>query len=44
MIGMALVNNKEVAEFVAGTPRITPMGRYASSTMDEKETIAKENV
>ena len=42
---MALVNNKEVADFVAGTPRITPMGRYASSTMEgDKEANMRENV
>ena len=44
LIGLALVNNKDVADFVAGTPRLTPMSRYNSTTMDDKETIARENV
>ena len=41
---MALVHDKEVAEFVDDTPKVTPMGRYASNLINVKYSQAIDNV
>ena len=48
LIGMALVHDKEVAEFAEDapkvTPNVTPMGRYASNLINVKYSQAIDNV